>query len=414
MFSGKSQLLLFLRFAPTEMGILYFCRNYDLQARWFGFCLGFATAFFLFIPAYFIIQKKKRKGLLAAISGAGFLAGQLLDAVYFAVFSQFPERFFLILFIFQLFQIFRFFRYGPIFQTTDSAWNAAVRDSLPAPPGFQTARRRDAVFGALVSGSLVFFMATPNFILHKRELPEGVYVYANDVSNNIPIANIFAVRLNVLTHTGLCLVTKDPEKFNRLRRESGKTAWKFEKLDAGYWIRDFNLNIKNYDGFANYGSATNLDDRSFQFDLDGWNHYLAGRSTNDRLRPAIRIRRLPIQNPAQAWERVENFKDKINAQYPLGFIYSPIPYQGHFVRFYNCNSLIAGVADKILNCGKEAEKMTAKPFQIGRQTLDDGNALLNDYESRDFAENIKKEREFMNMQPLSKQKWIHILLNRSN
>lgn len=422
MLSGKSRLLLI--FALTEAALLYFCQNHDLQARWFGLCVGLAVAITVWVPARFCVQKTKRKGLLATIAVAnllaGFLVGQILDAVYFVVFSEFPQRFMLLLFLFQSFLLFTLWRVALFSHPMRPAQSLLSSESLPAtqtpsstPEKLMSSRRRVVLAGALVSGTLTFFMAAPNFILRKREPPEGIYLYANDVACLAPVANILSVRLNLLTHTGLCLLTKDPQKINRLRRESGKPTLQFEKLDDGYWIRDLNLNLENYDGFVNYGSATNLDHRSFPFDLDGWKRYLAGRSTNDRLRPAIRIRPLVVQNPIQAWDRVEDFREKINARYPLGFIYSPIPYQGHFVRFFNCNSLVVGVADCILDCGKDAEKMTGSPFQLGGQTIEDGNRLMDDYDSPDFAENLAREREFMETQPLSKQKWIHILLNRA-
>lgn len=443
-------------FVLAEAAIIFFCGNHDLQARWFGFLVGISTGF-VFLPAGTIHQKyflppqnaSKKRFFTVAVT-AGYLSGLILDTLYFAFYAEFINQLFLILFAVELILVFWFFqsRFSPrnftsmVIETSPTHESKAVSETgenieseqaaepiqTPESPCSDSSRSEIRIFNigqwvkcdillllsSLLPAVLVFSMATPCFILQKREPQEGIYIYANDVACTIPGANIISVRLRFLTHTGLCLITKTPDRINQIRLAAGKNKLNFTKLNDEYWIRDLNLDIQNYDGFTNYGSSTSLDDRSFPFDIDNWKHYLEGRSMNDRLHPAIQVLKLPVENVLEAWERVETFKNEINTKYPEGFIYSPVPYQGNYVRFFNCNSLTVGIADGILDCGKEAEKMTNRTIQIGGQGREDGRKLLADYQSPEFAENIKKERDFMKKQPYEKQKWIHRILNRQN
>ncbi|MDO4629576.1 MAG: hypothetical protein Q4C70_10365 [Planctomycetia bacterium] len=269
------------------------------------------------------------------------------------------------------------------------------------------------LFLSLFTTSLITFsMTLPILRPSERELTEGIYIYANDVVYNYPVLNIFSSRITLATHSGLCYLTKNPAKIQHLREKQGLSPLRFRKIGHGWWIQDLNLDVRDTDGFTNYGSRTSLDDRPFPFDLEHLGFYLDGHSVNDRLQPAIRLQELPTSDPVSKWLEIVTFRDKINARYPDGFIYSPIPFRGKHVRFYNCNSMTVGIADRFLNCGTEAERLSALPFSVGKQSVIDGRALMRDYDSEDFGARIAEERRFLRTATVWEVPILHWVLNR--
>lgn len=249
-----------------------------------------------------------------------------------------------------------------------------------------------SLFLTLLASVWMAEYCTPNFILEKRSPEEGIYIYENDVVYDYPILNIYTSRLGGFSHTGLCLLTKDPFSLNQQRRTAGLKTLRFEKLEGGYWMNDLNLDISDQDGFTNYGSGTSLSEIAYPFDVEHWKNFLNGHSENDRLNPSVRVLHLAVSDPCKKWNQIIEFRDSINAQFPEGFIYSPIPFQGRRARLYNCNSLTVGISDEFLQSGEKAERLTAGWWNIGSQNVEQGRALMKDYRSKTFKAEIEAER----------------------
>jgi len=362
-------------FPLIELLAFFLAPELDLQARWFGFLMGLMAGLGLW---------GIRRPAWRFVALSGYLAGTICDLLYLLVFGNTLHCFVAL-------------GWGVL------AW-FLVRRWGQWPFSWV---RHSAALGVLI---LTLGLTFPNLLAEPRELPEGIYVYANDVVYNYPILNIVSSRAGIAVHTGICYVTKEPFRINRLRQEAGLSRLKFELLDRGYWINDLNLDVRDRDGFTNYASRTRLDDQSFPFDLEHMNHYLAGRSVNDRLKPAIRLEPLFTPESLEAWNRIVLFRDQMNALYRDGFIYSPIPYDGHFVRLYNCNTVTVGIADEFLNRGKEAERLTDMPLNFGRQGVTDGRRLMKDYRTDDFQGRIDRERAFWKSESPEKQRVLHRVL----
>ncbi len=262
-------------------------------------------------------------------------------------------------------------------------------------------------------------LARPNTHWRPVELESGIYIYANDTVYNLSPLNIYSSRMRGFTHTGICLVTRTPEEVNARRAARGWKPLRFEKLDHGYYINDVNLDVRDRDGLANHGSRTSLSDISFPFDLAGFNHYLAGRSTNDRLKPAVTLAHVDVPNPEEAWQDVIRFRDDFNEKYPDGFIYSPVPYRAKYMALYNCNTVIAAVAGETLHQGDKYDFITAIPLCFGRQTAADGKRMLDEFMAEDRTQEVFQQRNIMEKggsipQPfhyrlLHKNGWLHRL-----
>lgn len=360
-----------------ELLAFFFASGVDLQARWFGALVGLSAGL-----ALWVIRRHAWGFALLA----GYLSGTICDLLYLVAFGT---------------------AYHCLFA---ALWGALAAVLVKNACGKRFSRVHG--FAALCVLAATVYLALPNLLIERRELPEGIYVYANDVVYNKQGLNVVSSRLGIMVHTGICFVTRDKDGFNRQRREAGLPDLDFEELESGYFISDVNLEIRDHDDFANYASRTKLDDRSYEFDKDHMNYYLEGRSVNDRLKPSIRFLPLYVPNSREAWNRIDEFRRKINAQYRDGFIYSPIAYDGNFVRLYNCNSVTVGIADEFLNRGREAARLTNLPLNVGGQGIEDGRRLMEDYRKEDFQSRLDQEREFWKTQPASKQLWLHRILLR--
>lgn len=361
----------------SEMLVYFFASGVDLQARWFGVLVGLAAGLILWLI---------RRHAWGFALLAGYLSGTICDLLYLVDF-------------------------GSAYHCLLAAlWG--VLAAVLVKNAWKKRFSRGYVFTALCVLAATVYFALPDLQIERRDLQEGIYVYGNDAACEIPVLNIFSNRLGLAVHTGICFVTRDPNGFNRQRVAAGFEELNFEELDSGYYINDLNLDVRDLDGLTNYASRTKLDDNSFPFDLEHMNYYLAGRSVNDNLKPAIRLVPIITPKPREDWNRIVEFRDQINAQYPDGFIYSPVPYDGHFVRLYNCNTVTVGIADEFFDRGKEAARLTNLPQNFGRQGVNDGRLLMRDYRTPDFQSRIDQERAFWKSEPSNKQFWLHRILLR--
>lgn len=358
-----------------ELLAFFFAWDVDLQARWFGALVGLAAGLILWLF---------RRPAWGFAFLAGYLSGTICDLLYLVVFGSACHC------------------------LLAALWGALAAVLVKSSWGKRFSRVH--VFTALCVLIVTAYMTLPNLLLERRDLPEGIYVYANDVVYKWPVLNIVSSRLGVMVHTGICFVTRDPFSFNRQRREAGLPTLDFRPLVSGYWINDLNLDVQEQTYLANYASKTQLDNRPYDFDLEHMDHYLWGRSVNDRVKPSIRFVPLVTSKPREDWNRIVQFRDQINAQYPDGFIYSPIPYDGLFVRLYNCNTITVGIADEFLDRGEEAARLTNLPLNVGRQGVHDGRLLMRDYRTNDFQSRIDRERESWKSEPTKKRHWLHRIL----
>ncbi|MCR5165216.1 MAG: hypothetical protein K6C40_14470 [Thermoguttaceae bacterium] len=366
-----------LPFILIELLAFLFASEVNLQARWFGALVGLVAGVVLWLI---------RRPAWRFTFWAGYLSGTICDFLYLIVYGSTYQCLLLIL------------------------WGGLVAVLLKN----SVENRFSWGQGFIALGILIVtaHFALPDLEIERRELPEGIYVYANDVVYNIPVLNIISSRFGIMVHTGICYVTRDTNSYDRQRLAAGLPKLDFEPIGYGYSISDLNLEVRDRDCFANYASRTELDDQSFPFDLEHMEYYLAGRSVNDLPKPSIRFVPLNVPNPREAWNRIMKFRKQINAQYRDGFIYSPIAYDGQFVRLYNCNTVTVGIADEFLDRGKEAEILTNLPLNVGSQRIEDGRRLMKDYRKDDFQSRIDQEREFWKTQPFFKQRWLHLFLLR--
>ena len=358
-----------------ELLAFFFAWGVDLQARWFGVLVGLAAGVVLWLI---------RRPAWGFAFLTGYLSGLIFDFLYLAVFGTTMQSFLL-------------FFWGGL---------AAILLKNLTKKSFSQVEFLTALAVLIVTS----WFTCPDLDNQPRELPEGIYVYANDVVYDWPILNIVSSRLGIMVHTGICFVTRDPDGFNRQRLEAGLPTLDFRFLISGYWVNDLNLYVKEQTYLANYASITELDDDPYDFDLEHMRNYLSGRSVNDRVKPSIRFVPLVTSKPREDWNRIVQFCDQINSQYPDGFIYSPIPYDGYFVRLYNCNTITVGIADEFLDRGEEAARLTNLPLNIGRQGVHDGRLLMRDYRMDDFQSRIDREREFWKTDPAKKRHWLHRIL----
>lgn len=457
--------------AAAEAGMHFFAFSMDLKARWFGFGVGlaFALAAALFFCACSVcrwfywwgdssqkppkIRKLKRFCSFSALTG--YVSGAASDTLYVWFLADW-----------ELLGKFRKINpnlpvtsWGDAFET--AAWCAVpliaffvlipagvwiyalrgrLRDrdaELSEADGKTFMRKLAWNWGFLVQSAVlaavVWFtvsLSLPNLFPEKRELTEGIYVYANDTVYEWPILNLWTSRLGGMVHTGICLISRDPKKVNALREKQGLPRLRFYELADGYWLNDLNLEVCDLDGLTNYASRTMLDDQPYPFDLRHWRNWMNGRSPNDRLCPAIRFCRLmPAEGAGkeefseggdageipmflQKWNEIDAFRREVNARLPSGGVYSPLPYEGKFVYLFNCNSVTVGIADEFLGGGEEAEKMTNRLFHLGREGVEGGRRCLRELRTSDFAERCVREREAFKEALPESLHWIHRLLYR--
>lgn len=387
--NGK-KIVIYAMFPVCELGIwlmsLILVSDFDLQARWFGIFVGLTCGIVVYGISRLFFSNAKRPKIVIFSVLEGYAVGALVDGLY-AIFRA---------------ETLAVFQWGPIFAL--GFWLSKTPKMKREEIGLETS--------LLVTLMLTIFMTLPTLRPTERTLTEGIYIYANDVVYNYPILNVFSSRIALATHSGLCYLTQNPAKIQNLRQKQGLPPLRMRKIGHGWWIQDLNLDVRDTDGFTNYGSRTSLDDRPFPFDLEHLGFYLNGHSVNDRLQPAIRLQKLPTPSPVEKWLEIVTFRDNVNTQHPDGFIYSPIPFQGKYVRYYNCNTMTVGIADRFLNRGVEAEELSALPFSMGKQRVADGREWLREYDSKNFEARLKKERQFLRTASAWELPLLHHLLNR--
>jgi len=398
----------------------------DLQARYFGLfwgifawsCLTCGLVFLRTTGRCFGCRVPRFRGLFLLAPLTGYAAGGLADSLYLGAFSDaFPFTAFVPLGVWIVLMRIHLFPVQKE-QADCSETLSEAGQGKPAADGFPRTQKVFLAISCTGIFGLALWWSVPDLHREKIELPDGIYVYANDTVCDIPGLNLISPRWGGFVHTGICFLTRDPQKLNAECRRRGLPELEFfssGKLADGYWVSDFNLDVCDRSlNITNYSSPAKPDSVPYPFDLEHWKNLLNGHSVNDRLAPAIQARQLPVKDPLAAWGKLQEFRKKTNARYPDGFIYSPIPYRGHFVRFFNCNSLVVGAADEILGCGKEAEEFTDMPFHFGGEKLSAGRELMAELRSEDFAERLQKERAAMQDPPGGRPKFLHRLLSLAN
>ena len=252
------------------------------------------------------------------------------------------------------------------------------------------------------------------------ELECGVYLYTNNTTYNVTGVNIYSSRCGGFSHSGFCLITKDPRGENAQRQKLGLKALRFTKLQRGYYVNMLSMAVPDQDGFTNYQSRCYPQENAYDFDTDALKNYLNGHSPNDLPAPALRMKKLSTDDYRKTWNRVVELGKQYDKQFPNGMVYSPVPYTDKNVKTINCNTFSGSVLDtlikeKLINSNgkqtvKEFEKYINPPFSFGGQTMADGQKLNEFFAQDDASEQVKRHWEFVKTAPLSEQNfWANAL-----
>ena len=263
-------------------------------------------------------------------------------------------------------------------------------------------------------------LCRPDIPYKDRELESGVYLYTNDTAYNVAGVNIYSSRCGGFSHSGFCLITKDPRGENAQRQKLGLEALRFTKLQRGYYVNMLSMAVPDQDGFTNYQSRCYPQENAYDFDVNALKNYLNGHSPNDLPAPALRMKKLSTDDYRKTWNRVVEFGKQFDKQFPDGMVYSPVPYTDKNVKTINCNTFSGAVLDtlikeKLINSNgkqtvKEFEKLINPPFSFGGQTMADGQKLNEFFAQDDAAEQVKRHWEFVKTAPLSEQNfWANAL-----
>ena len=253
-----------------------------------------------------------------------------------------------------------------------------------------------------------------------KELECGVYIYSNNTSYNVKGVNIYSSRCGGFSHSGFCLITKDPETENAQLQKLGLKPLRFTKLQRGYYVNMISMVVPDVDGFTNYQSRCYPQENAYQFDIDALKNYLAGHSPNDLPAPALQLKLIPVTDVSKSWNCIEEFKQTYNKRFPNGMVYSPIPYTDEHVKTINCNTYSATVLDTLSknNLIKADNQQTIDQFEeffnprfsFGGQTMADGQKLNEFLAQDDAPEQVKRHWEFVKTAPLSEQNfWANVL-----
>ena len=253
-----------------------------------------------------------------------------------------------------------------------------------------------------------------------QELESGVYLYTNDTAYNVTGVNIYSSRCGGFSHSGFCLITKDPRGENALRQNLGLKPLRFTKLQRGYYVNMLSMAVPDQDGFTNYQSRCYPQENAYDFDVDALKNYLNGHSPNDLPAPALRMKKLSTDDYLKTWNRVVEFGKQFDKQFPNGMVYSPVPYTDKNVKTINCNTFSGSILDtlikeKLINSNgkqtvKEFEKYINPRFSFGGQTMADGRKLNEFFAQDDATEQVKRHWEFVKTAPLSEQNfWANVL-----
>ena len=263
-------------------------------------------------------------------------------------------------------------------------------------------------------------LCRPDVPYKDAELECGVYLYTNDTAYNVTGVNIYSSRCGGFSHSGFCLITKDPRGENAQRQKLGLKPLRFTKLQRGYYVNMLSMAVPDQDGFTNYQSRCYPQENAYDFDTDALKNYLNGHSPNDLPAPALRMKKLSTDDYRKTWNRVVEFGKQFDKQFPNGMVYSPVPYTDKNVKTINCNTFSGSILDtlikeKLINSnGKqtviELEKFINPRFSFGGQTMADGQKLNEFFAQDDASEQVKRHWEFVKTAPLNEQNyWANVL-----
>lgn len=253
-----------------------------------------------------------------------------------------------------------------------------------------------------------------------KELECGVYLYTNDTAYNVAWVNIYSSRCGGFSHSGFCLITKDPRGENAQRQKLGLKSLRFTKLQRGYYVNMLSMAVPDQDGFTNYQSRCYPQENAYDFDVAALKNYLAGHSPNDLPAPALRMKKLSTDDYRKTWNRIVEFGTQFDKQFPNGMVYSPVPYTDKNVKTINCNTFSGAILDilikeKLMNAdgkqsAREFEKLINPRISFGGQTLADGQKLNEFLAQNDAPEQVARHWEFVKTAPLSEQNfWANVL-----
>ena len=273
-------------------------------------------------------------------------------------------------------------------------------------------------------------LCKPSIPYKDQELESGVYLYTNDTAYNVTGVNIYSSRCGGFSHSGFCLITKDPRGENAQWKKFDLKALslkalrhndlRFTKLQRGYYVNMLSMAVPDQDGFTNYQSRCYPQENAYDFDTDALKNYLNGHSPNDLPAPALRMKKLSTDDYRKTWNRVVEFGKQFDKQFPNGMVYSPVPYTDKNVKTINCNTFSGSVLntlikEKLINSNgkqtvKEFEKLINPRFSFGGQTMADGQKLNEFFAQDDAAEQVERHWEFVKTAPLSEQNfWANAL-----
>ena len=263
-------------------------------------------------------------------------------------------------------------------------------------------------------------LCRPSIPYKDKKLESGVYLYTNNTTYNVAGINIYSSRCGGFSHSGFCLITKDPRGDNAQRQKLGLEPLRFTKLQRGYYVNMISMAVPDVDGFTNYQSRCYPRENAYDFDVNALKNYLAGHSTNDLPAPALQLKQIPVTDVNRAWNRIVEFKQTFNDRFPDGMVYSPVPYTDKNVKTINCNTYSAAILDILSkdNLIKaddrqikgQFEKFINPRFSFGGQTMVDGQKLNEFFAQEDASEQVKRHWEFVKTTPLSEQNfWANAL-----
>ena len=263
-------------------------------------------------------------------------------------------------------------------------------------------------------------LCKPSIPYKDQELESGVYLYTNDTAYNVAGVNIYSSRCGGFSHSGFCLITKDPRGENAQRQKLGLKPLRFTKLQRGYYVNMLSMAVPDQDGFTNYQSRCYPQENAYDFDVDALKNYLNGHSSNDLPAPALKMIKLSTDDFRKTWNRIVELGKQYDALFPNGMVYSPVPYTNKNVKTINCNTFSGSVLntlikEKLVNLNgkqtiKEFEKFINPPFSFGGQTMADGQKLNEFFAQDDAPEQVKRHWEFVKTAPLNEQNfWANAL-----
>lgn len=272
----------------------------------------------------------------------------------------------------------------------------------------------------ILTSLATWYYCQPSIPYKERDLECGVYLYTNDTAYNVTGVNIYSSRCGGFSHSGFCLITKDPRGENAQRQKLGLKSLRFTKLQRGYYVNMLSMAVPDQDGFTNYQSRCYPQENAYDFDVAALKNYLAGHSPNDLPAPALRMKKLSTDDYRKTWNRIVEFGTQFDKQFPNGMVYSPVPYTDKNVKTINCNTFSGAILDilikeKLMNAdgkqsAREFEKLINPRVSFGGQTLADGQKLNEFLAQNDAPEQVARHWEFVKTAPLSEQNfWANVL-----